>query len=65
MTSSGFGQLHISTLGVHQDVDQVYAAGLLEGWLSAGTAHAHHDNSFATNLIPSPMQAFDPCTCHR
>ena len=60
ITASGFGQLHIKTSGV-SDLDQVYAAGLLEGWLTAGAAHAHqgslhdHQGSLTTNPCPQPL----------
>ena len=37
-TRSGFGILHVHTSKVFPDTQQMFAAGFLEGWLTAGTA---------------------------
>ena len=37
-TRSGFGVLHVHTSAAFSDTEQMFAAGYLEGWLTAGTA---------------------------
>jgi len=43
-TVSNFGQLRISTSGKYSDADQVFAAGWLEGYLSAPRIYQNYQN---------------------
>jgi hypothetical protein len=43
-TVSNFGQLRVSTSGAHSDADQVFAAGFLEGHLTAPRIHQNFKN---------------------
>ncbi|GFR40954.1 hypothetical protein Agub_g1618, partial [Astrephomene gubernaculifera] len=43
-TASNFGKLRIVTGGDYSDADQVYAAGFIEGYLTAARIYDHHFN---------------------
>lgn len=64
-TASGFGQLSVVTSGTYNDTAQMYAAGYLEGALTASRIGEHYANvhawiadQFTGNVIPPKFQTF-------
>lgn len=45
-TPSNFGKLRVVTAPGHPDADQVFAAGFVEGYLTAGRIADHHHNLY-------------------
>ena len=43
-TASNFGQLRVVTSGQHSDLQQMRAAGWMEGYLTAARINDHHHN---------------------
>ncbi|KAK9807611.1 hypothetical protein WJX72_004015 [[Myrmecia] bisecta] len=61
-TVSNFGQLRVSTAAAFDDAEQMYAAGYLEGWLSAERIYDYYINTHEYFLhqlnasLPVPMK---------
>ncbi|KAK9864545.1 hypothetical protein WJX84_003217 [Apatococcus fuscideae] len=45
-TPSNFGKFHVKTFGNFKDTQQLYAAGYLEGYLTAARINDYHTNTF-------------------
>ena len=57
-TRSGFGVLHLHASPKAGDEEQMFAAGYLEGWLTAERVYDHFFNmrAFFNMTTPTPMQ---------
>ena len=57
LSPSGTGQLHVATAGSASDGDQAYAAGMVEGFLTAARVADYYQNTWTYFTSPTGLNA--------